>query len=408
MNIELLPNHNFDRATKLLLVVSGVFAISFYGIQILLKVLYVLRLGYGPQYVGLFNATGVFTYMGMSIPSGALGTRFGPKRVMFVGGVITVLGMTILPLAEFVPLWLQVAWPIASQAFLTMGWSMLNVNLVPALMAVTTPKTRNGAYALSNALRGLGTFLGTVVGGMLPGWFAKALGQTLDLPGPYRLSLWVGAVVGLAGLMPIFLMRDVDRSVSKKEKTEPQGTFPLLPVALMVLHVYFSNGGWATSQSFFNAYADTDLQLSPASIGLITGVGQFLCILAPFVVPRLADHRSNRWTLMTAAFGMGFSMLPLGLIPHWGGAALGRASVLALSAVWMPALQVFQMEMLEEQWRSLGYGAVSTAMGLAFAYVSLAGGLIIAARGYRTLFLLGGALSIVGGMLMAAIRRYRA
>jgi MFS family permease len=407
VNVELFPNHDFDRATKLLLVVSGVFAISFYGIQILLKVLYILRLGYGPQYVGLFNATGAFAYMGMSIPSGVLGTRFGSKKVMLVGGVITVVGMAALPLAEFVSQGLKAAWPIASQAVLTMGWSMLNVNLVPALMAATTAKTRNDAYALSNALRGLGTFLGTVSGGMLPGWFAKALGQTLDLPGPYRLSLWVGAIVGLAGLVPVFLMRDVDRTASKEEKTEQQGAFPLLPVALMVLHVYFSHGGWATSQSFFNAYADTDLQLSPASIGLISGVGQFLCIFAPFVTPRLADRRSNGWTLMTAAFGMGISMLPLGLVPHWSGAALGRASVLALSAVWMPALQVFQMEMLEEQWRSLAYGAVSTAMGFAFASVSLAGGFIIAARGYRTLFLLGGALSIAGGTLMAAIRRYR-
>ena len=86
-------------------------------------------------------------------------------------------------------------------------------------------------------------------------------------------------------------------------------------------------------------------------------------------------------------------------------AAVGRLGVLALLAMWMPALHVYQMELIETRWRSLAYGAVSMAMGLSFGSASLAGGHIIAAAGYRTLFLLGAGLSTAGAVLMWAILR---
>ena len=179
MSIRLPSISRFNRDARLLIAASGIFAVSFFGILMLLKALYVLRLGHGPEYVGLFSATAAFTYMGMSLPSGALGKRFGTRRVMLAGGMVTVTGMASLPLAGFLPIWIRDAWPIASQIGITAGWSMLNINLVPALMATTTAQNRNDAYALSGALKSLGTFLGTVSGGMLPGVFANLLHQTL-------------------------------------------------------------------------------------------------------------------------------------------------------------------------------------------------------------------------------------
>ena len=402
MNGKSLSVSRFNRDVRLLIVVSGLSAVSFFGIQMLLRVLYVLRLGHGIEYVGLFSATGALTYMGMSLPSGVLGGRWGVWRVMLLGGIVTVTGMAFLPLTEFVPPWAQSWWPIASQMVLTSGWAMFNVNLVPALMAATTAENRNGAYALASALRGLGTFVGTVFGGMLPGLFADLLGQTLDLPGPYRLALWVGAVLGLIALIPLGLVRSAGQ-VADREQERARGPFPLQPVALMVAYVCLVNGGWATNQAFCNAYMDTDLSLPTSAIGLITGVGQFVAIPASLLTPRLAARRSNGWTLVVTSLGMALSLLPLALIPHWAAVGLGRLGALSLSAIWIPALQVFQMELVAEQWRSLAYGAVAMAMGLSYGSVSLAGGYIVAAAGYRNLFLLGVGLSLAGAVLMWGI-----
>ena len=102
----------FQRDAQLIIVTSGIFAVSFFGVQQLLKVLYVLRLGYSLEYIGLFNATGAMAYMAMSIPSGALSNRFGTRPVMIAGGILTVVGMAILPLVEFVPEAVRQPWPI--------------------------------------------------------------------------------------------------------------------------------------------------------------------------------------------------------------------------------------------------------------------------------------------------------
>lgn len=393
-----------ERDAKLLITVSGVSAIGYFGIQMLLKVLYILRLGYGPEYVGAFGAASSLAYMAMGVPSGLLGTRFGTRNTMLFGGIGMTLGMAMLPLSEFVPGSLQHAWPLVSQVVATACWSMLNVNLVPALMAATSPDVRHSAYALTTSVQSLGMFLGTLCGGMLPGLFAQLIGSSLDLPAPYRYALFAGSAVGGLAIMPLALIRPL-RARAVASAAARRGAFPLIPVALMVGYVYIRHAGWATCQAFWNAYMDADLRMSTSSIGLITGAGQLLAMLASLTTPRLAARRGNSWTLVATTLGVALFLLPIGLVPHWSAASLGRLGILALSAAWIPALQVFQMELVAEEWRSLAYGAVSMAMGLGFSSTSLVGGYIIVAAGYRPLFLGGAVLSVVASVVMWAIAR---
>ena len=279
---------------------------------------------------------------------------------------------------------------------------MFSVNMVPALMDLTTDQNRNHAYALASMLRGLGTFVGTISGGLLPGLSAYLLSQPLDMPGPYRLSLWIGTGLGLVALVPLFRLSSVKRMTFVGYE-QGEGPFPTLPLVLVIAHVYFSHGAWATCQAFCNAYLDTALHLSVASIGLITGLGQFVAILAPLFTPNLAVRRSNGWILMVTTLGIGLSLLPLALLPHWVAAGLGNLGVMALAAIWLPAFQAYQMEWVSNRWRSLAYGIVSMAMGFTFASVSLAGGYITAEWGYSSLFLLGAGMCLVGTTLMWGI-----
>jgi predicted MFS family arabinose efflux permease len=119
--------------------------------------------------------------------------------------------------------------------------------------------------------------------------------------------------------------------------------------------------------------------------------------------PRLAQRWGDGWTLGVTALGIGVSLLPLALVPHWSAVAVGSVGVLSLSAMWLPALHVFQMEQVEPRWRSMAYGAVSMAMGFSFASMSLLGGYVIARAGYRTMFAIGAGISVVGAALMWAI-----
>jgi MFS-type transporter involved in bile tolerance (Atg22 family) len=64
-------------------------------------------------------------------------------------------------------------------------------------------------------------------------------------------------------------------------------------VALMIAYVCLRHGGWATSRAFLSAYVDSVLYLSASYVSLITGVGQFVAMLAALLTPRLATRRSN-------------------------------------------------------------------------------------------------------------------
>jgi MFS family permease len=393
---------SLGRDARLLLAASGLFALPFYGIQMVLRVLYVLRLGHGPEYVGLFSSVGAFAYMGMGLPSGALGRRFGIRKTMLAGGAITVVGMALFPFTEYLPAWAQGSWPIASQVIRTVGWSMFSVNLIPALTAATSIAQRSRVYSLNGMFRGLGTFFGAVTGGLLPGLFSRLLSRPLDVPRPYGAALWVAAAIGVSALVPLFRVGGLEAQ-AVEEQAEAQGSFPWPIVGLMVLHVYLSNSGWVMHQSFASAYMDTALLLPASTIGLITGAGQFAAMLAPLLNPRLARRWGDGWTLAVTALGIGVSLLPIAMVPHWSGVAVGSIGVLSLSAMWTPALQVFQMEQVEPRWRSLAYGTLSTAMGFSFASMSLLGGYVIAGAGYRTLFTIGAGISVAGAVLMWAI-----
>jgi len=152
---------------------------------------------------------------------------------------------------------------------------------------------------------------------------------------------------------------------------------------------------------------DTDLHLSASSIGLLTSAGQVAAILAALLSSRLIARHSTGKMLITATIGTGLSLLPLALLPHWTGAGLGRLGVQVLSTIWITALQVYQMELVDAEWRSMSYGTISMAMGLGFGSLSLVGGYIIATYGYRSLFLLGTGLSLFSAALMWGILKYQ-
>ena len=394
----------FGRDVNLLLTATGILAISFFGIQMLLKILYVLRLGYGPAYLGMFNAAGALGYMAMSLPAGALGTRLGLKRAMFIGVTVSMFGVAMLPFAEFVPLQAQPSWPILSQLILSGGYAMFSINLVPALMATTTEKNRNSAYALSSTLRGLGTFVGTIFGGLLPGIFAVLIGQSVDTPGPYRLALWLGAAFGLVALFPLARIRSVesDEDVVEidpvSEKCVPSAAHGVVD-RLRLLQPGRQRNLPVFLQRLYGYRVDA-LAARHRPDHRCRSVFRHLCAA---VGPRLAARHGNGWTMMMTTLGSALSLLPLILIATWYGAGLGRFGTLMLGAMWMPALQVYQMELVGRRWRSLAYATISMAMGLSFGVISYAGGYVAAGWGYESLFTMGMVLSAMGAAMMWGI-----
>src|SRR5688572_23718422 len=74
---------------------GGVFSVLFN--------LYLLRLGFGPEFIGQVAASGLLAFSLASLPAGSMGERWGYRFMMVLGLVMIVSGGILLPLAELLP-----------------------------------------------------------------------------------------------------------------------------------------------------------------------------------------------------------------------------------------------------------------------------------------------------------------
>jgi len=415
MNIHIprrLPSpRDFSHDARQLIIVTGLISASYFGAFALLRGLFLLRLGYDPTYLGTYYAAGALTFMMMGVPSGALGQRFGTRATMLAGGCLTVGGMLLLPVTARMPAAMRDLWPPLTQIITVAGWSMFSVNSVPALMLVTTDKNRSAAYALTGVLRGIGSFTGTLIGGMLPGLVAwlvtRHQASAIDprSASPYAWALFISAISGFATIIPLARIRGGLRPTQTNTQPVDRGPFPAALVIALIVYVWLRHMGWTTSQAYSGPYMDTDLHLSTPTIGLLTSIGQIAAIGATLLLPRMTKRWSHGRIVALSTVIQIVSLALMASFRHWSAAGLGLLGVQVSAGIWLPELQIFQMELVDEGWRGLAYGAVAMAMGLGFGSMSIFGGRLITARGYSELFMVGAVFSIVASGLMMLISR---
>lgn len=393
------------REVWLLCLATALLNAAYLSMMGLLKVLFVLRLGYDAGYVGSLFAAGSLSFALCTLFAGVLGGRIGPRRAMLGGVGIIVVSMAVLPLTEFVPLVLRPWWPILVQVVSSAGWSVFMVNLVPALMAFSVPENRKQVYSLKEASAGLGMFLGAVVGGLLPGLFAGLLALDLDGPAPYRYGLIVTTVIALAGLVPLWRLTPV--AGAAQTTTAAFSLAALRPLAPLLMAALLNHAAVASARAFYQAYLDRVFALSAALIGLVTSAGTLLAVIGSLNGPRLVARRGNGFGMMFASVGITASLLIMGGFDAWPAAGLGAIGVLALTAIWTPAYQVLQMELADPRQRALVAGAGWLGMSTGFTLMSFGGGQIVTAVGYRPVFLLGAALSGTSALVMWRLSRRR-
>ncbi len=380
------------------------------GVYSVIFNLYLLRLGFGPEFIGQVNSVGMLSFALSSLPSGSLGARFGNRRMMLVGLFCMIVGGFGLPLAEFAPhLWIGPVILIAF-ALLYLGLALYFVNSVPFVMDITGMEERNHAFSMQTALLALAAFSGALIGGFLPRVFATTMGMTLDQPAPYRLPLVFAAALMIPGVWAILSTRQPLAGGDDSQPVtagQPSGkglqrsaeAGVILTITLLSIVRFFQVGAMGSASTFFNVYLDTTLDVATAQIGMLAGVARLMGVPAALVTPILITRWGAPRAVLLASTLAALSMLPLALIPHWAAAGLGYVGVTALASVRYPAYLVYSMELVPARWRATLAGAGEMSGGLSFALVALVGGFIIEAQGFTALFLAGSGLAAVGTLL---------
>jgi MFS family permease len=387
----------FSRDVRLYLVTAVLVGFCWMGIYVVLFNLYLLRLGYGPEFVGLIGAVGALAYALFSLPAGALGRLWGIRLMMIVGLSLVVAGLALPPLAESIPTTLRGGWLLVTYSLAWLGAALYIVNADVYLMSAASPTERSHVFSMQVALWPLAGFAGSLIGGLLPGLFASTLRVPLDHPAPYRYSLLIAAVLFIPGVPALLATREAGET-NTQETVSKAGSAPYVLIALLALVQLLQAAGEGAARTFFNVYLDASLGAPTHQIGTLAAVSQLLAVPVALATPLLIARWGNFRTFFWASLGIALSLLPLALIPHWGAAGLGYVGVMALASVWRPSFVLYRMELVSPGWRAVLNGASNMALGLSMSAISLGGGYILTALGYPSLFLTGASVTAAGAL----------
>ena len=378
----------FERDVKLYMACAALIGFSAFGIYSVLFNLYLLRMDYGVDLVGHFNAAGLLSFALFSPIAGNWARRAGYRRTLVGGVSLMVMGYLLMSLAGFFFGPLRTGWITAVQVIINCGFATYMVNSSPFLMSATAADNRSLVFALRGAVWPLFGFAGSALGGTLPQVFARLTGY--DGLVPYQCSLLVASLV-LAPSLVLFGsttgdggLEQPDAAAEDENETRPDA--PLLMIGLISL---LAAPGVAVARTFFNVYLDTELGISPSSIGWLIGLAQLLSVPAALVMPYVLAKTDHVQVFTYTTLGIALALLPMALIPRWEAAGLGYVSVIVLTAVRMPAFTVFHQELIISRWRSTMSAVTTSAALMGFAITSFGGGRLALSMGYTQLFLLG-------------------
>jgi hypothetical protein len=201
----------FNRDVRLYLIAIALIGLTISGgIRQMLLNLYLVRLGYGPQFIGLVNAASSQGFAVLSLPADALAPRWGTRRIMIAGSVLMVVHCGLFPFAEAVPGAWQRGWLITTYVVAWAGVAICFVNGLPFLMATTGPEERHHAFATQLALEPLFGFVGSLIAGFLPGVVALMLGASLSDPATYRVPLFISALLLAPAVLALWRTSEVN------------------------------------------------------------------------------------------------------------------------------------------------------------------------------------------------------
>ena len=378
------------------------------GLVSVLLNLYLLRLGYGTEFIGLVNAVGLLTFGLASLPAGILGSRLSPTALMKFGAIFCLVGGILLPMAEWLPPGWRELGLVLPPALMFGGFAFVFVNGAPFLINVVDVAYKHQAFALKAAHWSLAGFAGSLVGGLLPGAVAGMYGWTLGDPEPYRITFALATVVLALSAALALRIRPLPRKAApapSDDVTERNGAGKswaasiLMLVAIMTVIRLFQVAGSATAMVYFNVYMDQQLAVSTALIGAMAAIGRLTGVPSALLTPWLVQRWGNIRVVIGASIVATLCLIPMALVEHWLAASFGYIGAISMMSARYTAFIVYILDLVPRSWQALMAGTGEAAAGMSFAMMALGGGFILSAFAFRDLFLLGALLTLIGAAL---------
>jgi MFS family permease len=384
------------------------------GIQPVIFNLYLVRMDFGPEFIGQVNSAGSAVFAVMSLMAGAIAGywgRSGPRRTMVIGMAGMVIGTSLIPLADSAaPDW-QARLIVGGILVAYGGLAAFYANLGPFLLLSARPSDRSALFAVQTAVYAMAAFAGGSLGGLIPGWVSAVTGMPLTEPLPYRVPLLVISLTAVVALAVTLALRTppAAETALTGEPVAPAGapeggliqqSDAYRMIVFLAVVRFCQVGAISAASTFFNVFGDTRLGMSTESIGFIAAAARLISVPAALLAPAIAGRTGYGGAAILGSIGATLAILPLALIPQAGASAAGMIGIMIFTSIRYPTYFIYSMARTPERLRSLTSGAGEMAAGLSSALVSLAGGYLIVRFDFSAAFLLGGLLTLLSVFLL--------
>ena len=291
--------------------------------------------------IGLYFLPGVV----MALPGGALGWRFGDKRVVAFGLVLMLAGGSIASLAS------DFAGLAAGRVLSGIGGVLLNV-LMAKMVTDWFAGRREIVLAMAVFVNSFPIGVGLAM--LTLGTLAEAAGWPAALVASAALALVALLLLGL-GYRPHLN----DRAAT----TTPGGTISLREAALVCVAGAIwgiFNGGFAVMFGFAPTFL-AQAGLTPAEVGLIAAMATWLVVMSVQAGGLLAQHGVRPLLLMTVgSLGWGACLLVMALSDWLAAPAIVAAGL--LMGLPVGVIMSLPAQSLRPESRAVGMGLFYTGL----------------------------------------------
>lgn len=409
-----------SRNARLYLISNAIQAVSA-GALTVLYTLYLAALGYHTNFIGLVLLVGTIGGALGILPAGPLVDRFGWRAMLLWSDVIGAISLAV-----------QLIDPQPAIILITMlgiGASVAILLVVngPILADSSRPTERTAVFALNSAALFLAGVVGTLLGGLLPGWLGTpgARGSALYLavapwlvPGrqaqTYELALLITGILAVPSFVPAWLLREERhapaardpvprtprRVVRWREQVRRAQAIAIGPIGRFTISQSLVGFGAGLFGPYVNIYFVNRLGASTAFYGGLTSALAVLMAAASLAAVPLATRLGKIRLAVVAQL----SSLPFLVVFGFATALPVAAAIFLIRGPLMnaagPPLQAYLMDSAPAQQRGLASEIYNAAWQIAWAVGAAIGGALFAF--YNPSVFLGAALCYAASALLLA------
>ncbi|WP_231844849.1 MFS transporter [Methanocella arvoryzae] len=340
--------------------------------------LYVLKLGYHEDFLGLILSvmsvsTGLF-----ALPAAIVCDRIGRKNTLVLSSILLAVALALLYTIAtgWMLLFMGVCYGIA------MAFSIVAGN--PFMAENSSGEERMYLFSMNSVVYTVAAIFGNLCGGMLPTVIAGAAGVSPEAVLPYRYTLYLSLIAVLITLVPLAMIKENRPPVAdRSERLRMVAQVIRTPTVQRLVAVNILIGiGAGMIVPFFNVYFHKVLAAPTEQIGVIFSIGQVTMIIGLLLIPLLTERVGK---VRTIAITQLLSIPFLILIAVTTNIYLaGFAYVMRMTFMNManPAISNFNMELLGDRERATVSSLTSMGWYLFLALSTYVSGIMMANDNY--------------------------